>query len=62
VEYHDIFSLEEGERGETDWIKFKINTGDEPLRNQAVRKVPFAVRHEVANQLEKMQRNGVINP
>ena len=28
-EYHDVFSLEEDERGETDMIKFEINTGDE---------------------------------
>ena len=29
AEYHDIFSLEEGERGGTDWIKFEIDTGNE---------------------------------
>jgi len=62
AEYLDIFSLEEGERGETDRIKFEINTGDELPRKQAVRRVPFAVRHEIANQLEKMQRNGVVKP
>jgi len=58
AEYHDIFSLEEGERGGTDWIKFEIDTGNEPPRKQAVRRIPFAVRHEITNQLEKMQRNG----
>ena len=29
VEYHDIFSLEEDERGETDLIEFDIDTSDE---------------------------------
>ena len=49
-------------QGETDWIKLEINTGEELPRKQAVRRVPFVVRHVVANQLEKMQRNGVIKP
>ena len=28
IGYHEVFSLEEGERGETDLIEFKIDTGD----------------------------------
>ena len=28
-EYHDVFNLDEDERGETDMIKFEINKGDE---------------------------------
>ena len=28
--YHDVFTLEEGERGETDLIEFSIDTGDAP--------------------------------
>ena len=31
AEYHDIFSLTGNERGETDLVEFKINTGDAPL-------------------------------
>ena len=27
-EYHDMFSLEDGERGETDIVELRIDTGD----------------------------------
>ena len=30
VDHHDVFSLEEGERGETDIVQFEIDTGDTP--------------------------------
>ena len=30
AEYHDIFSLSDNERGETDLVEFKIDTGDTP--------------------------------
>jgi len=59
AEYYDIFSLE-GERGETDW---EVDTGDELPRKQTKEQtVRRAARHEVADQLEKMQKNGVIKP
>ena len=61
-EYHDVFSLEEDERGETDMIEFEINTGDEPPKKQAARRIPYAARQEVIDQLERMQRIGVIRP
>ena len=35
-EYHDVFSLEEDERGETDMIEFEINTGDELPRSEYI--------------------------
>ena len=56
-EYHDVFSLEEDERGETDMIEFEINTGDELPRKQAARRIPYAARQEVAEQLERMQKD-----
>ena len=59
-EYHDVFSLEDGERGETDVIKVHIDTGDAPPRAQPVR--PFAVCQEVAKQLHEMQEDGIIQP
>jgi len=31
AEYHNIFSIEDDERGETDMIEFEICTGDEAL-------------------------------
>ena len=33
-EFHDIFSLDEDERGETDMIEFEINTGTNYQRNK----------------------------
>ena len=61
-EYHDVFTLEDGERGETDLVKLHIETGDASPIAQSVRRVPFAVRKEVARQLQEMQRNNVIQP
>ena len=61
-EYHDVFSLEETERGETDWVEMNIDTGDATPIRQAPRRTPFAVRCEVARHLQQMQENGVIQP
>jgi len=36
--------------------------GDEPPRKQSVRRMPFAARKEIATQLDKLQRSGVITP
>ena len=62
VEYHDIFCLEEDERGETNLVEFEIDTGDESPRKQPVRRTPFAARKKIVNQLENLQRSGVITP
>ena len=60
--YHEVFSLEDGERGETDLVEFKIDTGDAVPKRQTVRRIPFAARQEIADQLEKIQASGVIEP
>ena len=52
--YHKVFSLEDGERGETDLVEFKIDTGDAIPKRQAVRRIPLAARQEITDQLEKM--------
>jgi hypothetical protein len=57
--YSDAFSVTEGERGETNWMEMHINTGDAVPKRQPVRRVLFAVRQEVAKQLEE---EGVIQP
>lgn len=44
---HDVFSLTEGERGETDLVEMLIDTGDAVPRKQAARRIPFAARQEV---------------
>ena len=60
--HHDVFSLEEGERGETNLVELEIYTGDSPPVTQPLRRMPFAARQEVARQLESMQKEGVIQP
>ena len=62
AEHHDIFSLEDGERGETNLTQLVINTGDAAPMKQPPRKMPFVVRQEVAKHLKKMQETGVIQP
>ena len=59
---HEAFNLEDGERGETDLVQLEIDTGDSPSKRQPLRRMPFAARQEVAKQLHKMQRDGVIQP
>ena len=62
ADHHRAFSLEEGERGQTDLVHLEIDTGDASPQYQPPRRMPFAVRREVARQLELMQQNGVIQP
>ena len=47
-QYHDVFSLEDGKRGETDLTEMVIETGDSPPQRVPARRMPLAVRREVA--------------
>ena len=62
ADYYDIFSLNDDERGETDLVEFKIDTGDTSPKKQAARRVPFAARQAIARQLDEMQSNNIIKP
>ena len=62
ADHHDVFSLEDGERGETDLMDMEIDTGDASPRKQAPRRMPFVVRQEVAKQIKDMLSNQVIQP
>ena len=62
AEQHEAFSLDPGERGETDLLQFGIDTGDATPTRQPPRMMPFVVRQEVARQLKNMQEEGVISP
>ena len=42
-EFHSAFSLEEGERGETDLIEMEIHTEDATPRWVPARRMPLAV-------------------
>ena len=61
-QHHAAFALEELERGETDLVEFNIEIGGADPRRCAPRRMPFAVREEVARQLKNMQEAHVIQP
>ena len=61
-QYHFIFVLSEEDRGETSLVSMSLDTGsDEPIF-QPLRRTPFSSRKEIAKQIEKMQRGGIIVP
>ena len=62
ADYHDVFSLEDDECGETDLVCTEINTRDNSPKKQLPRRMPFTVRQEVAKQLKNMHKSGVIRP
>ena len=62
MQYHHAFSLEEGERGETELVQLEIDTGSSQPIKQRPRRMPFAVREEVSKQLRQMLQAGVIQP
>ena len=60
--HHTAFCLDEEARGETDLVEMEIHTSDVAPRKIAACRMPFAVRQEVAKQLQRMQEGGVIEP
>jgi len=60
-EFQDIFSLAEGERGETDLVEMNIDTKDFEHKKQAACQLPLAVRHGVALHMQKMLEQNVIH-
>ena len=60
--HHTAFSLDDLDRGETNLLDMEIHTGNESPRRVLMRRMPLAVRQEVARQLQKMQDTGVIEP
>ena len=58
--HHMAFCLEDGEQEETDLVQLQIDTGDALPRKQPSRWTPFAVRHEVDQQVKQMQEAGII--
>ena len=61
-EHHNVFALEDGERGEKGMVQMTIDTGDYEPKRQPARRTPFAARKEIAHQLRSMQDQGVIRP
>lgn len=55
TQHHSVFSLENGENGETDIVTVSINTGDSQPVKQPLRPMPSVIGGEVAKQLSDMQ-------
>ncbi len=62
AEKHDVFALEEGEKGETDLVQMEVITGEAPPKKQRPYRLPSAAREEVARQIKRMEEAGVIQP
>jgi len=62
LDHNDVFALDEIDRGETDLVQLEIDTGDAPPIKQSFRRMPHAVREEVANQLLKMRKLQIVQP
>ena len=60
-EHNQAFSLELRERGETDLVQLEIGAQTTTPKWQPARRMPFAVRQEVAQQLKEMQEGGIIH-
>jgi len=58
----DVFSKTPEDRGLTDLVSHKINTGDARPIKQPPRRVPFHLRDEMQRQVDDMLRDGVIEP
>ena len=62
MDHHDVFALEDTDRGETDLVQLEIDTGGASPIKQPIRRMPYAAKEEVARQLRKMQQLQVIQP
>lgn len=62
ADHHQAFCLNDNERGETDLLQFDIDTRGALPRRHAPRRMPFAVRQELARQLKNIQEIRVVQP
>ena len=60
MSHHDVFALQDHERGEVDKITHIINTDDHPPIYQPSRWIPFAQRTEILKLVNDMLQHDVI--
>ena len=60
--HHDVFAIDEDDRGDTDLVQMTIDTGEAQPKRVPPRRTPMAAKQEIATQLQKMQDQGVIQP
>ena len=51
MDHHDVFALEDTDCGEMDLIQLEIDTSNASPIKQPIRRMPYAVKEEVARQL-----------
>ena len=59
---HDVFALSKAELGRTNITEHRIETGDHQPIRQPCRRIPFALREEIANQVQDMVEQGIVKP
>ena len=62
LENHQVFALDEVERGETNLVQMTINTVEVQTKQVPPRRTPLEARQEIAIQLKRMQDQEVIQP
>ena len=60
LQHHEVFAIEDNERGEVVDIEHRIDTSYNPPIRQIPRRVPFAVRGEMSRMVKEMLRDDVI--
>ena len=60
--YSDIFAVNKTDRGRTDLVQHRINTGNHPPFKQRPRHLPISQREVEREEIEKMLSSGVIEP
>ena len=60
VEFHDVFALDDSERGEAKGVEHVIDTADSQPISQIPRRVPFALREEISRMVQEMLESEVI--
>ena len=62
LQYHDVFSLEEGEYGKVDIVKHHVNTEVHSPINQPLRRIPYAHCAQMLKVVQSMLENNIIQP
>jgi len=62
LQYHDVFSLQDGEYGKVDIVKHCVDTDNHHPINQALRRIPYAHRAEMFKLVQGMLDNHIIQP
>lgn len=61
-QYSDIFALCDEELGETDIVNHGIDTGSSPPVQSTPRRLPYALRKELEQEMDTLLRTGCIEP